>query len=148
MIPGGEISGDLHEQLCYRNVWHRIRLKRPRIRLKSNWLHSISERSFSFFFFFFFFVSFCFLMYDYNRMSRKRPKRLNRIRIKKKYTVCISFSISFLFVVVKKVIFRSQSGNLSFFKVDLYDLVIFDHFWPSDWRGNRDEFWSNSGNSR
>ena len=25
-------------------------------------------------------------------------------------------------------------------KVDLYDLVIFDHFWPSDWRGNRDEF--------
>ena len=24
-------------------------------------------------------------------------------------------------------------------KVDLYDLVIFDHFWPSDWRGNRDE---------
>ena len=33
-------------------------------------------------------------------------------------------------------------------KVDLYDLVIFDHFCPSDWRGNRDEFWSNSGNSR
>ena len=33
-------------------------------------------------------------------------------------------------------------------KVDLYDLVIFDHFWPSDWRGNRDEFLSNSGNSR
>ena len=27
-----------------------------------------------------------------------------------------------------------------FFKVDLYDLVIFDHFGPSDWRGNRDEF--------
>ena len=25
-------------------------------------------------------------------------------------------------------------------KVDLYDLVNFDHFWPSDWRGNRDEF--------
>ena len=25
-------------------------------------------------------------------------------------------------------------------KVDLYDLVIFDHFWPSDWRGNQDEF--------
>ena len=25
-------------------------------------------------------------------------------------------------------------------KVDLYDLVIFDHFWPSDWRGNRNEF--------
>ena len=24
-------------------------------------------------------------------------------------------------------------------KVDLYDLVIFDHFWPSDRRGNRDE---------
>ena len=33
-------------------------------------------------------------------------------------------------------------------KVDLYDLVIFDHFWLSDWRGNRDEFWSNSRNSR
>ena len=54
-------------------------------------------------------------MYDYNRMSRKMAKRLNRIRIKKKYTVCILFSINFLFVVVKKVIFRSQSGNLSFF---------------------------------
>ena len=41
-------------------------------------------------------------------------------------------------------------GNFAFssFKVDLYDLVIFDHFWPSDWRGNRDEFLSNSGNSR
>ena len=25
-------------------------------------------------------------------------------------------------------------------KVDLYDLVIFDHFWPSDWRENRCEF--------
>ena len=25
-------------------------------------------------------------------------------------------------------------------QVDLYDLVIFDCFWPSDWRGNRDEF--------
>ena len=55
-------------------------------------------------------------MYDYNRMSRKKkPKCLNRIRIKKKYTVCILFSTSVLFVVVKKVIFRSQSGNLSFF---------------------------------
>ena len=54
-------------------------------------------------------------MYDYNRMSRKKPKRLNRIRIKKKYKVCILFSINCLFVVVKKVIFRSQSGNLSFF---------------------------------
>ena len=30
--------------------------------------------------------------------------------------------------------------GLSSFKVDLYDLVIFDHFRPSDWRGNRDEF--------
>ena len=47
-------------------------------------------------------------------MSRKKPKRLNRIRIKKKYTMCILFSISFLFVVVKKVIFRSQSGKLFF----------------------------------
>ena len=26
------------------------------------------------------------------------------------------------------------------FKVNLYDSVIFDHFSPSDWRGNRDEF--------
>ena len=24
-------------------------------------------------------------------------------------------------------------------KVDLYDLVIFDHVWPSEWRENRDE---------
>ena len=48
-------------------------------------------------------------------MSRKKAKRLNRIRIKKKYTLCILFSISVLFVVVKKVIFRSQSGTLSFF---------------------------------
>ena len=29
--------------------------------------------------------------------------------------MCILFSTSVLFVVVKKVIFRSQSGNLSFF---------------------------------
>ena len=25
-------------------------------------------------------------------------------------------------------------------KIDLYDLVIFDHFWPSDWRENGNEF--------
>ena len=31
-------------------------------------------------------------------------------------------------------------GSTIMFKVDLYDLVIFDHFWPSEWRGNRDEF--------
>ena len=30
--------------------------------------------------------------------------------------------------------------HLAAIKVDLYDLVIFDHFWPFDWRGNRDEF--------
>ena len=29
--------------------------------------------------------------------------------------------------------------NFVFLKVDLYDLVIFDHFWPSDWREDRDE---------
>ena len=27
-----------------------------------------------------------------------------------------------------------------YLKVDLYDLVIFDHFWPSNWRENRAEF--------
>ena len=42
----------------------------------------------------------------------------------------------------------TNHSKQTIFKVDLYDLVIFDHFWPSDWRGNRDEFWSNSGNSR
>ena len=50
---------------------------------------------------------------------------------------------------------RSMFWDLNFFcscqaslKIDLYDLVIFDHFRPTDWRGNRDEFWSNFGNSR
>ena len=37
------------------------------------------------------------------------------------------------------LLLRTWFSSLWQLKVDLYDLVIFDNFWPSDWRGNRNE---------
>ena len=51
-------------------------------------------------------------------------------------------------VPVKVTVESNRMGGLicsgctlpfTWFKVDQYDLVIFDQFWPSVWRENRDE---------
>ena len=49
--------------------------------------------------------------------------------------------VSFLHFISKVCMFQKEyPKQFWFIKVDLYDLVIFDHFWPSDWSENRDEF--------
>ena len=52
------------------------------------------------------------------------------------------FSLMKIYKSGKRVILSKTTPLKStiVIKVDLYDLVIFDHFWPSDWRGKRDEF--------